>query len=62
MEADRIERSEEAEDAYGEEVLNASWLPEMPPATRPESGVTEPSPMATADLQDFLAAVYRYQE
>lgn len=50
---------------YGEEVLNASWLPPRPePALQlqqVEHIATEPKapPM---DVEHFLEAVYRYQE
>ncbi|NMG75310.1 hypothetical protein [Aromatoleum diolicum] len=56
-----IEEPEE----YGEEVLNASWLPPRPePALQVqqvEHIETEPKapPM---DVEHFLEAVYRYQE
>lgn len=52
-------------DEYGDEVLNASWLP--PPA-QPGAGEAPRQPAATVDAlppldaDSFLDAVYRYQE
>ncbi|WP_251199534.1 hypothetical protein [Aromatoleum aromaticum] len=54
-------------DEYGDEVLNASWLPPQPEpalqlqrAERVEVAATPPLP--PIDVDDFLRAVYRYQE
>jgi hypothetical protein len=64
MDTQAGKRIEEPVDAYGEEVLNANWLPEAelrPGLREPASGV-EAGPEATQDVEAFLAAVYRYQE
>lgn len=53
-------------DEYGDEVLNASWLPQPEPALplqhveRGEAAGNRPPP--PIDVDDFLRAVYRYQE
>ncbi|MCK0509919.1 hypothetical protein [Aromatoleum buckelii] len=53
-------------DEYGDEVLNASWLPQPEPALPLQhvegvevAGNRRPPPI---DVDDFLQAVYRYQE
>ena len=55
-------------DPYGEEVLNANWLPGPGPRPGLEPGLQHAehgmasSPVATQDVEAFLSAVYRYQE
>lgn len=57
-------RCEEPEDPYGEEVLNANWLPqpELRPALQPAADAAAAAGIAAEDVEAFLAAVYRYQE
>lgn len=51
-------------DPYGEEVLNANWLPgpELALGMQQAEHGMEPSPVAPQDVDAFLSAVYRYQE
>jgi len=57
-------RIEEPEDRYGEEVLNANWLPEpqLQLGLQQAVGHAERAPVAIEDVEAFLSAVYRYQE
>jgi len=58
MHTDR--RCEESADPYGEEVLNANWLPQ--PELQPAADAAASTAIAAEDVEAFLAAVYRYQE
>ncbi len=54
-------------DEYGDEVLNANWLPPQPePALQLQHvehvEVAGNPPAPPLDVDDFLRAVYRYQE
>ena len=52
-------------DEYGDEVLNASWLPPRPePALQLEQVERPPADTKAPpiDIEGFLRAVYRYQE
>jgi hypothetical protein len=54
-------RYEDPVDAYGEEVLSASWLPQPELRLGLQLVQAERTPAAD-DVDGFLAAVYRYQE
>lgn len=57
-------RCEEPADPYGEEILNANWLPEV--ALRPRLQLVKAdltrSVVAAEDVEGFLASIYLYQE
>lgn len=55
---------EEPEDIYGDEVLNANWLPgpEVQLGLQPVVAEAEHHPVASEDVDAFLSAVYRFQE
>lgn len=57
-------RYEEPADPYGEEVLNANWLPQpaLQVALQAVEDAAAPPAIAAEDAEAFLAAVYRYQE
>lgn len=57
-------RIEEPEDIYGDEVLNANWLPgpEVELGLQPVVAEEGHASVATEDVDAFLAAVYRFQE
>lgn len=64
MDMDSGKRIEEPEERYGEEVLNANWLPspEVQLGLQESHGDAERHAVATQDVEAFLSAVYRYQE
>lgn len=53
-------------DEYGDEVLNANWLPPQPETSTQlqpvERAPEAPPPVPPIDVDDFLQGVYRYQE
>jgi hypothetical protein len=54
-------------DEYGDEVLNASWLPPRPePSLQLEQvehhAADKKAPPIAFDIEGFLRAVYRFQE
>lgn len=54
-------------DEYGDEVLNANWLPPQLESALPLQHVEHVEaapnpPLPPIDVDDFLKAVYRYQE
>jgi hypothetical protein len=55
---------EEPVDIYGDEVLNANWLPqpEMRPALQPVEREAAHSEVSVEDVEGFLASVYLHQE
>lgn len=56
---------EEPQEAYGDEVLNANWLPEpgLQLGLQAVAAETEHPPLGAAqDVEAFLYAVYRFQE
>lgn len=55
----------EPTEEYGDEVLNANWLPPQPEAAAGLQEVEHAAhgaPRAPIDVEHFLEAVYRYQE
>jgi hypothetical protein len=56
---------EEPQDAYGDEVLNANWLPEPGVQLGLQAVAAEaehPPQGAAEDVEAFLYAVYHFQE
>lgn len=64
MDMNSGKRIEEPEERYGDEVLNANWLPspEVQLGLQHSQAETERRAVATQDVEAFLSAVYRYQE
>ncbi|NMF89977.1 hypothetical protein [Aromatoleum petrolei] len=56
---------EEPTEEYGDEVLNANWLPPQPEVAARLQEVehaAHEAPVPPIDVEHFLEAVYRYQE
>lgn len=61
----KTEGADEHEESYGEEILNASWLPETEVplgAVRSAAADERHPPVAAADTAEFLKSIYRNQE
>ncbi|NMG44790.1 hypothetical protein GPA22_13760 [Aromatoleum toluvorans] len=52
----------EPPEEYGDEVLNANWLPPQPEVAAQLHEVEHAPDTPAIDVESFLAAVYRYQE
>lgn len=61
---DRLSSDEAAAEEFGafvDEVLNAGWLPQPAPCLESHASAAQPTAPAV-DADEFLRALYRYQE
>lgn len=61
MSSYEVEQDDEANSAYGDEVMCAGWIPTLAPCEACPEHVEMPASLATVDTEAFLRKMYACQ-